>query len=179
MNDLPPGSRSPPDAALAPKALHADLDARILAAEHAVIERDRRVRDGAGRLVAKLRDSTRHSARIAAFAAAGSFGLGWLIARGTLGSRRRPPTGKERAIQRHMPALADAPWAGIVPLLWPLLPLAVRSRISPGLASFVTGLGLPLVARQLGRRKARAELRQEQQQRRAEARGGNGAATLH
>lgn len=173
MNDLQPASsRSHPEAAQSTlNALDGDLDARILAAEHAVIERDRRVRDNAAHLATRLRESARYSGRIAAVAAFGSFGLGWWMARGN--SRPPPPSGKERAIERHTPALAQAPWAGIVPLLWPLLPLEVRSRMNPGLASFITGLGLPMIARYLGRRQARATLREQRR------RHPDGAATHH
>lgn len=134
-----PLSSTPPDAL--------DLDARILAAEHAVLVRDQRVRRDAGAFAALLRVRTRNGARVAAVAAIAPFLAGWFMARGARRSRR---DGEPRP-----PRLAEAHWAGLVPLLWPLLPRAMRSKVSPGVASFVTGLGLPLVAQGLAKRAER------------------------
>ena len=132
-----------------PDAGFADLAARILAAEHAVVVRDHRVGHDAHALMDRLRAGSRYSARIAAAAGFGAFLLGWLMA-------RRAPRSRHRAEQARAAGLAAAPWAGLVPLLWPLLPRAIRSRVSPRLASFVTGIGLPLVAQRLSKRAGQA-----------------------
>ena len=65
-----------------------DLDERILAAEHAVIERDQRLRRDGIALGRRLRTSARHSGRIAAAAGIGAFLLGWMMARSAPRSQR-------------------------------------------------------------------------------------------
>ena len=147
-----------------------DLDSRILVAEHAVLVRDQRLRHEAGSFGHLLRERTRHSARIAAVAAVVPFLLGWMMARD-----RRRPRGDDDDVSRYERArLSDAPWAGIVPLVWPLLPERLRSRMSPGLASFLTGIGLPLLARRAAKRaeKKRAATA-------AAASGNDAGTTLH
>lgn len=131
-----------------PEAPGPDLDARILAAEHAVLVRDQRLRGEFRDFADQLRERSRYFGRIAALAGAGAFALGWLMARrAPRSSSTRPHDQRPRE-----PSLAELPWAGLVPLAWPLLPQALRSRIGPGLASFLTGIGLPLLAKLLARR---------------------------
>jgi hypothetical protein len=144
-----------------------DLDARILAAEHAVLVRDQRMRHEAVVFGDLLRTRVHSSARIAAAAAIVPFLLGWLMAR----NKRRAQPVSDRPRHRH--SLVDAPWAGLVPLVWPLLPERLRSRVSPGLASFLTGIGLPLIARHTAKRA-------EQKAAAAQAPSGSSAGpTLH
>lgn len=153
----------------APSPSGPDLDSRILAAEHAVLVRDQRLRDDAGAFADLLRQRARSSARIAAAAAIAPFLLGWMMAR----SKRRPRHDSE-APRAERARLSDAPWAGIVPLVWPLLPQPLRSRMSPGLASFLTGIGLPLIARRVAKRA------ENKRAAATAASSGNGAGpTLH
>lgn len=149
----------PPDLSLAE---------RIYAAERAVQQRDERVRLHAGVFAARLQAQARRSGRVFAVGAIAPFLLGWFMARSAPRSKKRrddPQRGR-----RH---LSDAPWATMVPLLWPLMPEHLRNRLSPGLASFLTGIGLPLVASQLSKRAERAAEREaverEAEQRREDA----------
>ena len=135
------------------------LEQRILAAEQAVLERDLRLRRDGGVLLDRLRVQARRSGRIAAVGAILPFLLGWFMARSA------PRSKQQRQEQVHHPSLAEAPWAGLVPLLWPLMPASWRNRVSPGVASFLTGIGLPLIAQRLSKRAAaRAERAQRAQQ---------------
>lgn len=48
--------------------------------------------------------------------------------------------------------LADLPWAGLIAMGWPLLPMTWRGRFSPATATAVVSTGLSIVRRLLGRR---------------------------
>jgi hypothetical protein len=147
-----------------------DLDAEIARAERAVAERDGRA-GGKGRLLMReLRRKSRLGARLLGGTAAGAFVLGWVMARGR---RRRlgedDPRGGRRPPRDAGARLIDAPWATLVPLLWPLLPVRLRERVSPGMASFLTGIGLPLVARRMSKQAHEKAVEQRQQERGARA----------
>jgi hypothetical protein len=123
-----------------------DLDERILLAEHAVIEREQRLREHALLFGDRLKAKALSTSRIAAFIGVGGFLLGWMTS--SRGSRSRG----ERS--RRAQQLAEAPWGGIVPLVWPLLPRGIRERVSPGVASFLAGIGLPLLAQRIAKKRA-------------------------
>jgi lipocalin len=147
-----------------------DLDTRILAAERAVIERDERVQRQAQQLVERgqhfaqrTRDNLGRIAAIAGGVVAGALLLVWM-----------KPSWRERGLARPMRALAHAPaalrrpreagggsdaathgrhrshefpWARLLALAWPFMPLGLRSRTNPRVAALLMSLGLPLVAR--------------------------------
>jgi hypothetical protein len=152
-----------------------DLDAAIARAESAVIERDGRA-SGKGRLLMReVRRKSRLGARVLGGTAAGAFVLGWAMARG-----RRRRLGEDNARGARRPRdtgarLVDAPWATLVPLLWPLLPVRLRERVSPGMASFLTGIGLPLLARRMSKQAHEKAVEQRQQERGARAERRDGA----
>lgn len=143
------------------------LDERIRAAEAAVEARDARLRRDGAAFMQRLRLQGRRSKRVATLAAIGPFLLGWFMARSA------PRSKVQRAEQRHVRPLAEAPWATLVPLLWPLVPERLRGRISPGLASFLTGIGLPLIAQRITKRRAMAQQRAEQREARTGAADGD------
>jgi apolipoprotein D and lipocalin family protein len=145
----------------------ADLDTRILAAERAVIERDERVQWRARQLVergqrfaTRTRDNLGRIAGIGAAVVAGGLILAWALP----GRRERGLAHPLRALA-HAPAALrrhrgaddgpghrrrghrEVPWARLLALAWPFMPLSLRSRTSPRFAALLMSLGLPLVAR--------------------------------
>jgi apolipoprotein D and lipocalin family protein len=162
-------SRPDPRLATGDAGPEADLDTRILAAERAVIERDERVQRRARQLVergqrfaTRTRDNLGRIAGIGAAVVAGVLILAWAL-----------PGGRERGLAHPMRALAhvpaalrrhrgaddegghrrrghrEVPWARLLALAWPFMPLGLRARVSPGFAAFLMSLGLPLVAKAL------------------------------
>jgi hypothetical protein len=131
-----------------------DLEAQIVRAEMAVIARDARIRRRTDVLVHRIRhDALRHA------------GSGLLVGLGTLAltwwlNRRNP---RAPAAAAPQPAagpseaeslLRDAglSLAGLLPLIWPMLPRSLRRNITPGTAGTFLTLLSPLIAR-LFRRK--------------------------
>lgn len=119
-----------------------DLDDQIDAAERAVIDRDRRVRDRMRGSAQRVKAHAGRSIGLGLGAAAGLF----LLLRG---SRRGRP-GLARAglgaaalasTSRRRPVMLTR----LMTMAWPLLPQSLRQRISPQLLSLI-GIGLPLLA---------------------------------
>jgi apolipoprotein D and lipocalin family protein len=162
-----PSRPEPPRIATGDEGPQADLDTRILAAERAVIERDERVQwraqqlmERGQRFATRTRDNIGRIAGIGAAVVAGVVLLVWVV-----------PGWRERGLARPMRALAHAPaalrrhrqggaepgqrrrshrelpWARLLALAWPLMPLGLRSRTSPRFAALLMSLGLPLIAR--------------------------------
>lgn len=129
-----------------------DLELSILDAERAVIERDERVQRHAALLVARgERFTERMRHHLGRFAAAGAaLGIGslllarWLPRHATAAVARAPRRllHSARSARHH-----DLPWGRLLALGWPLLPLGLRSRLSPKSAALLMSLGLPLLAR--------------------------------
>ena len=162
-------SRPEPRIASGDDAAQADLDTRILAAERAVIERDERVQLRARQLVERGQRFARRThdniGRIAGIGAAvvgGVVLLAWVLPgwreRG-LARPMRALAHAPAALRRHRQAAPDAgegpqrrshrdvPWARLLALAWPFMPLGLRSRTSPRFAALLMSLGLPLIAR--------------------------------
>ncbi len=116
----------------------ADLEARIIAAEKAVIERDERSRGRADEIVAHVRTRTVSTVAIGLAAAAGAFVLARLV--------RRVSRPKVSSSLAGAPAPGPLSWAiRLAALIWPVLPLSLRSRLPPGAAPMLAALGLPLL----------------------------------
>lgn len=120
-----------------------DLDDRIDAAERAVIDRDKRVRDRTLGAVQRVKANAGRSIAIGVGSVAGLF----LLLRG---SRRGRPAGLARAglgaaalasTTRRRPIMLTR----LMTMAWPLLPVSLRQRISPQVMSLI-GIGLPLLA---------------------------------
>jgi apolipoprotein D and lipocalin family protein len=113
----------------------AELDARIFAAEQAVIERDERLRHHARTLTRRLRRFTRGMGGSLALAGASMLLSRLLIRRG---APARPSDG-------HEPL-----WPRMLAFVWPWMPGALRERVSPATAALVIELLQPLLARRRG-----------------------------
>lgn len=125
----------------------ADLDDRIIAAEQALVTRERRLLDGIDTLGRRVR----HAASPWRLAASG---VAVLLAGTALWRVLRPgPSGPVRMHGVPPPhGGADAgglPWVGLLGLLWPMLPARWRDRTSPGTVAAVLGVGVPLLQKWL------------------------------
>jgi hypothetical protein len=147
----PPAENSVPVGAL-------DLDARIALAEQAVIVRDARIRRRADALVHRVkRDAVRHAGS-GLLVGIATIGLAWWLKRrdpappaAPAAATAAPPPGAET---EHLLRDAGITLAGLLPLIWPMLPRSLRRSVTPGTASTVLSFFAPLVAR-LFRRKPR------------------------
>lgn len=119
------------------------LDMQILAAESAVMQRDEGVREG---LVAIGRKSAAvgTSVGIALAVGAGGLALGWLATRqrATPAVKREVPQVRRRA---SLALVKGAAW------LWPLLPLALKSRLSDAVLRSVLRVAQPSLPAPRGR----------------------------
>jgi len=132
------------------------LDEQIALAERAVIERDQRVRGRADALV-------RHAKREAVKLAGGGLLLGlgtaalawWLNRPGRKPAPAPEEAPREQAQASSEPLLRDAGvlLAGLLPVLWPLLPRTWRRGLKPETAGTLLSLLAPLLGK-LFRRKA-------------------------
>src|SRR3982751_2942358 len=103
----------------------ADLDERILLAEHRLIAREEALMRSVDALAERVKNAfqPRRLLRPAFGAILGVVGLGWLLGRGRRGH------GARRASHAHaarggsaLARLADLPWVRPVGFAWPLLP---------------------------------------------------------
>jgi hypothetical protein len=133
-----------PSAVQAPDTGHGDLDARILQAEQRLIAREEALHRSVRSLGKRMRQALRPRQLLIPAVCVGAV----LSAVLWFGLRRRPAA-------RPGPALAaDAPprrrggaarWARRAGLLWPMLPVSWRARISPAWTDLVLSTGLPLL----------------------------------
>lgn len=112
----------------------AALNRRIQAAELAVVQRDERVRATA---LAIAQQTRQHAGRLLAL---GGVGLGSALLFGLLRPTYVPPV---EATSRARPG-GSSLWSQALALMWPLLPLGLRSRASPAMVTLVSGLVLPI-----------------------------------
>lgn len=113
----------------------ADLDARIFAAEQAVIARDVRVRHRLGVLGERAQHVLGTRLRWSLF------GLGASALVAVMRPARTPVA----------PRAPAAWWTHLLPLVWPWMPLSVRRRVSPATVALVVDLALPLFRRRRAR----------------------------
>lgn len=134
-----------------------DLEAEIARAEQAVITRDRRVVRRAEALVTRVRrDAVRHAGG-GALLGVGTVVLTWWLHRL---SRKHPsapepvatPVQEPPSTFEHLFRDAGLTLAGLLPMLWPLLPRAWRRMVTPNTASTLLTFIAPLLGR-LFRRK--------------------------
>ena len=159
MTDAP-SKRYPENAA---PILRLELEARIARAEQAVIDRDTRVVRRTGALVARVkRDAIRHAGG-GALLGLGTIALTWWLNRL---ARRNAPTPQPASAHAQAP---EAPstfehlfrdvaitLAGLLPMLWPLLPRDWRRVLTPGTASTLLTFFAPLLGRLLRRKERQA-----------------------
>jgi uncharacterized protein YjeT (DUF2065 family) len=129
-----------------------DLEAQIARAEAAVIARDRRVVDRTGALAARIKhDAIRHAGG-GALLGLGTVALTWWLSRlsrkhasaepPAAAAPREPPSTFE-----HLFRDAGLALAGLLPMLWPLLPRTWRRVVTPNTASTLLTFIAPLLGR--------------------------------
>lgn len=132
--------------------LKLDLEAEIARAEQAVIDRDDRVVRRTGALVARVRhDAIRHAGG-GALLGLGTIALTWWLNR--LARRHEPPPAPAMASAEEPPHSAEHLFrdaaitlAGLLPVLWPMLPRAWRRLVTPGTAGTLLTFVAPLLGR--------------------------------
>ena len=145
---------SPPR--LPPPAVELDLDEQIALAEQAVIARDARIRRRTDALVVRVkREAVKHAGG-GLLLGIGTVALAWWLNR-----RNAPPPAAAAAPEPEAPSTfehlfrdAGLTLAGLLPVLWPMLPRAWRRSVTPGTASTLLTFIAPLLGRLL-RRKTR------------------------
>jgi hypothetical protein len=138
-----------------------DLEAEIARAEAAVIARDHRIRHRVDALVVRVKhDAIRHAGS-GALLALGTIALAWWLNR--LGRRNAPPAQRATATPEqpshtfeHLFRDAGLTLAGLLPVLWPMLPRAWRRIVTPGTASSVLTFVAPLLGRLFRRKPGQA-----------------------
>ena len=144
-----PPRLSPPEAGMS-------LDEQIALAEMQVIARDARIRRRADLLVRRVKHEAIRHAGGGALLGLGTIALTWWLNR--LARRNAPSPAPAAAPQEpphtfeHLFRDAGITLAGLLPLLWPMLPRGWRRIVTPGTASTVLTFIAPLLGR-LFRRK--------------------------
>lgn len=129
-----------------------DLEDLIRQAEERLIAREENLHRRVASLMGRTRGALRPRRLLAPLAgAAAGIGVLWWTFRGGRARPLPPAAAGGRAASPL--AQGEVPWVRLVGLAWPLLPLAWRSRISPGLATAIVSLGLPLAERVIARRR--------------------------
>jgi hypothetical protein len=136
MSSLPSTSVPPPELS---------LDERIRRAELRLIAREDRIRRRTDQIGRRLHDALEPRRYVAP--AAGIAVASWLVWTLLSRSRRRPVAAQAAAAHAAtVPRLgSELPWMHLLPLVWPLLPLAWRARVNPATAATLLSLGLPLL----------------------------------
>ena len=130
-----------------------DLDTQIEQLEQRLVAREARLRFAAQSLAQRAQKAVAPRPWLLPTLCGGAaLWLGWRWLR-----HRSPPLPVNAAVPVHAPVhrgdvVADLPWAGLVALGWPLLPMTWRRRFSPATATAVVSAGLSIVRRLLGRR---------------------------
>ena len=135
------------------------LDEQIALAEMQVIARDARIRHRTDVLVRRVRHEAIRHAGGGALLGLGTVALTWWLNR--LSRRNAAPPQPAAAAQEppphnfeHLFRDAGITLAGLLPMLWPMLPRHWRRVVTPGTASTVLTFIAPLLGR-LFRRKPR------------------------
>jgi len=136
-----------------------DLDAQIARAELAVIARERRIRRRTDAVVVRVKREAIKHAGGGALLGVGTIALTWWLNR--LARKNAPPRAPAAAPAPPPPStfehlLRDAclTLAGLLPVLWPMMPRAWRRTVSASTAGTVLTFLAPLLGR-LFRRKPR------------------------
>jgi hypothetical protein len=148
---------SPPR--LPPPVVELSLDEQIALAERQVIVRDARIRDRTDVLFRRVKHETIKHAGGGALLGLAAVALAWWLNRS---SRRNAPSAAAAAAPQEEPPStfehlfrdAGITLAGLLPVLWPMLPRTWRRVVSPGTASTLLTFLAPLLGR-LFRRKPR------------------------
>ena len=135
------------------------LDEQIALAEMQVIARDVRIRRRADLVVRRVKHEAIKHAGGGALLGLVTVGLAWWLNRqGRRGDPVQPAAAAPEAAPHtfeHLFRDVGITLAGLLPMLWPLLPRAWRRTVTPGTASTVLTFLAPLLGR-LFRRRPRA-----------------------
>ncbi len=146
---------------LLPPVVELSLDEQIALAELQVIARDARIRRRTDALVQRVKhDAIRHAGGGALIGLV-TVGLTWWLNRQ---SRKHAAAQPQPAAARaepphtfeHLFRDASITLAGLLPMLWPMLPRAWRRVVTPGTASTVLTFLAPLLGRLFRRRQRQA-----------------------
>lgn len=129
---------------------HVDLDARILLVEQRLIAREQKLCRGVASLNGQLHRALSPK-RLLLPAGGALLGVAALLSLWRRPSRL-PAAAAGSARPSGLPV--EIPWVRMLGLAWPMLPERWRNRVSPATASSLVTLGLPLVERLLGTRRA-------------------------
>ena len=149
----PPQRPAPAPAPATLRAEAIDLDTQIEQLEQRLVAREAWLRSTAQSLGQRAQQAVAPRPWLLPMLCGGAaLWLGWRWLR-----RRSPALPVSAALPVHAAVhrgevVADLPWAGLVALGWPLLPMAWRKRFSPATATAVVSTGLSVVRRLLGRR---------------------------
>ncbi len=137
--------------------LQLDLEAQIARAEQAVIARDRRVVERSRAIVGRVKHEAVRHAGGGLLMGVGTVFLTWWINR--LVRRHTPPAepaaapaAAEGHTFEHLFRDAAVTLAGLLPLLWPMLPRAWRRTVTPGTASTLLTFIAPLLGKLFSRK---------------------------
>ena len=144
---------------LSPPAADMSLDEQIALAEMQVIARDARIRHRTDVLVRRVKHDVLRHAGGGALLGLGTVALTWWL---HWLSRRNAPAPQPAAAAQEQPSHtfehlfrdAGITLAGVLPMLWPMLPRAWRRLVTPATASTLLTFVAPILGR-LFRRKPR------------------------
>lgn len=150
---------SPPR--IAPPLEEMSLDEQIALAEMQVLARDARIRHRTEVLVRRVKQDVVRHAGSGALLGLGAVALTWWLNR--LGHRNAAAPQPAAATQaqpshsyEHLFRDAGITLAGLLPMLWPMLPRAWRRLVTPGIASTVLTVVAPLLGRLFRRKPGQA-----------------------
>ena len=153
-----PAMASPPR--LSPPVVELSLDEQIALAEQAVIARDLRIRRRADALVRQAKHEAIRHAGGGLLLGAGTVLLTWWLNRLARKNAPAPEPAAAAAAAAEPPSTfehlfrdAGITLAGLLPMLWPMLPRAWRRMVTPGTASTVLTFLAPLLGRLFRRRR--------------------------
>ena len=143
----------------APPVPELSLDEQIALAEQAVIARDARIRRRTDALVARVKRDAIRQAGGGLLLGLGTVALTWWLSR--LVRRNAPvpepaaaPTPEPPSGFEHLLRDTGITLAGLLPVLWPMLPRSWRRSLTPGTASTLLTFIVPILGR-LFQRKPR------------------------
>ncbi len=138
-----------------------DLEAQIARAEQAVIARDRRVVERSRAIVGRVKHDALRHAGSGLLMGVGTVFLTWWINRLVRKNSPPPapataPASEEAHTFEHLFRDAGVTLAGLLPLLWPMLPRTWRRTLTPGTASTLLTFLAPLLGKLFKRREPKA-----------------------